>query len=80
MTPLLGHRPYGLHIKRTGHNPPRGPSVDCWRLTTTNAAGTDALTCLPKHGGALDNKFLVTHPTTDQRCLSSVIAVLAPVS
>jgi hypothetical protein len=30
--------------------------------------GTNGLTCLPKHGGARDNKFFVTHPMTDQRC------------
>jgi hypothetical protein len=35
---------------------------------------TNGLTCLPKHGGAQDNKFLVTHPMTDQRCLTSAIA------
>jgi hypothetical protein len=34
-------------------------------LTTTNAAGTNGLTYLPKHGGAWDNKLLVTHPMTD---------------
>jgi hypothetical protein len=43
-----GH-PCGLHIRRTGHNPPRGPSVVWWMLTTANAAGTNGLTCLPKH-------------------------------
>jgi hypothetical protein len=42
-------------------------------LTTANAAGTNGLTCLPKHG-ARDNKILVTHPMTDQRCLTSAIA------
>jgi hypothetical protein len=26
-------------------------------LTTANAAGTNSLTCLLKHGGARDNKF-----------------------
>ncbi|CAG9789208.1 unnamed protein product [Diatraea saccharalis] len=31
-------------------------------LTTANAAGTNGLTCLPKHGVARDNNFLVTHP------------------
>jgi hypothetical protein len=51
---------YRLHIRRTGHNPPRGPGW--WVLTTANAAGTNGLTCLPKHGGDRDNKFLVTHP------------------
>jgi hypothetical protein len=35
MSPLLGHRPfYELHIKRTGHNPPRGPSAG-WRVGYT---------------------------------------------
>jgi hypothetical protein len=38
------------------------------------AAGTDSLTCLPKHAGARDNIFLVTHPMTDQCCLTSTIA------
>ncbi|RVE51674.1 hypothetical protein evm_003646 [Chilo suppressalis] len=53
-------------IGRLGHDPPRGPSAD-WRvLTTADAAGTNGLTCLPKHGGARDNTFLVTHPMTDQ--------------
>jgi hypothetical protein len=42
---------YGLHIRRTSHNLPRGPSAG-WRvLTTANAAETNGLTCLPKHGG-----------------------------
>jgi hypothetical protein len=49
--------PYGLHIKRTGHNPPRRPSASWWVLTTVNTAGTNGSTCLPKHGGARDNKF-----------------------
>jgi hypothetical protein len=42
-------------------------------LTTANAAETNGLTCLPKHREARYNKFLVTHPMTDQRCLASVI-------
>jgi hypothetical protein len=41
------------------------------RLTTANAAGTNGLTYLPTHGGARNNNFLVTHPMTDQRCLTS---------
>jgi hypothetical protein len=57
--------PYGLNIRRTGQNPPRGPSAGWWVLTTANAAGVNRLTCLPKHGGAQDNKFLVTHPMND---------------
>jgi hypothetical protein len=44
--------PYGLHKKRTGHNPPRGPSAGWWVLTTAYAAGTYSLMCRPKHGGA----------------------------
>jgi hypothetical protein len=30
-----------------------------WMLTIANAAGTNGLTCLPKHGGAPDNKVLL---------------------
>jgi hypothetical protein len=59
-----------LHIRRMGHNPPREPSAKWWVLTTTNAAGTNSLTCLSKHGVARNNTYLVT----DQRCLTSVIA------
>jgi hypothetical protein len=59
---------FGSHIRKTGHNPPRGPSVYCWVLTTANAARTNGLKCLPKHGGTHDNTFLVIHPMTDQRC------------
>jgi hypothetical protein len=43
-------------------------------LTTPNAAGSNGLTWLPKHGGARDSKFLVTHPMTDQCRLTSTIA------
>jgi hypothetical protein len=78
MSSLVGHKAsgtYGLHIRRTGHNPPHGPSAN-WRLTTANAAGTNGLTSLTKHGGARDNKFLVTHPT-DQCCLTSASALSA---
>jgi hypothetical protein len=32
--------------------------------TIANATGTNGLTCLPKHGGARDNKFLGTHRKT----------------
>jgi hypothetical protein len=31
------------------------------------------LTCVPKSGGARNNKLLVTHPMSDQRCLTSAI-------
>ncbi|RVE44930.1 hypothetical protein evm_010429 [Chilo suppressalis] len=47
-------------IGRLGHDPPRGPSVDWWVLTTADAAGTNGLTCLPKHGGSSRN-FLLPH-------------------
>ncbi|RVE42536.1 hypothetical protein evm_012816 [Chilo suppressalis] len=63
-------------IGRLGHDPPRGPSAD-WRvLTIADTAGTNGLTCLPKHGGARDRRFLVTHPMTDhcENCLNSTIA------
>jgi hypothetical protein len=68
--------PYGLHIRRTGHNPPCRPSADWWVLTTVNAAGTNGLTCLSKNGGARNNKFLVTHPMINlyERCLASAMA------
>jgi hypothetical protein len=35
----------------------RLPDVNDVVLTTANAVGTNSLTCLPKHGGAWDNKF-----------------------
>jgi hypothetical protein len=37
-------------------------------LTTANAAETNGLACLQKHGGALNNTFLVTHPMNNERC------------
>jgi hypothetical protein len=43
--PTAGH---ALHIRRTGLNPPRGPSADWWVLTTANSAGTNGLMCLSK--------------------------------
>jgi hypothetical protein len=49
-----------------------GP-VRWWVLTTANAAETNGLTCFAKHGGTRDNKCLVTHSMTDQRCLTSAI-------
>ncbi|RVE52384.1 hypothetical protein evm_003022 [Chilo suppressalis] len=62
-------------IGRLGHDPPRGPSVDWLLLTIADAAGTNSLTCRLKHGGARDNKFLVTHPMTDhcESCLTATI-------
>jgi hypothetical protein len=38
---------------------------------TANSAGTNGFTCLPKHGGTRDNKFLVTHRMIIKRCLTS---------
>jgi hypothetical protein len=35
-------------------------------LTTAKTAETNGLTCLSKHGGSRDYKFLVTHPMNDQ--------------
>ncbi|RVE48522.1 hypothetical protein evm_006833 [Chilo suppressalis] len=75
--PTVGAQAFPMDgIGKLGHDPPRGHSAD-WRvLTTAYAAGTNGLTCLPKHGGARDNNFLVTHPMTDlcESCLSSTIA------
>jgi hypothetical protein len=42
-----------------------------------NTTGTNGLTCLPKHGGARDIKFLVTHSMTDQCCLAYAIVCRA---
>jgi hypothetical protein len=52
-------------------NPPwnwSGCLLSCWSRLS--------LTCLPKHGRARDNKFLVTHPMIGnyERCLASAIA------
>ncbi|RVE40995.1 hypothetical protein evm_014355 [Chilo suppressalis] len=51
-------------IGRSGDDPPCGPSADWRMLTTADAAGTNGLTCLPKHGGTRDRRFLITHPMT----------------
>jgi hypothetical protein len=32
---------YGLHIKRTGHNPPRGPSAGWWVNVFVNCSYMD---------------------------------------
>ncbi|RVE42287.1 hypothetical protein evm_013052 [Chilo suppressalis] len=69
MSPLLRHR-----LGRLGHDPPRGPSAGWWVRTTADAAGTNGLTCLPKHGGARDSKYLVTHPMTDH-CESPIMFI-----
>ncbi|RVE52859.1 hypothetical protein evm_002516 [Chilo suppressalis] len=77
LSPTAGAQPFPMDgIGRLGHHPPRGPSADWWVLTTADAAGTNGLTCLPKHGGSRNSKFLVTHPMTDhcESCLTSTIA------
>jgi hypothetical protein len=53
--------PYGLHIKRTDHNPPRGPSAGWWVVTTAITARTNGLMCLPKDGAVRDNNFFFRH-------------------
>jgi hypothetical protein len=62
--------PYGSHIRKTDYNPPHEPSA------TANTANQwdQRLKFLPKRELAWDNKFLVTHPMTDQSCLISAIA------
>jgi hypothetical protein len=50
--------PYALHIRRTFHIPRSRPSLNWWVPTISNAAGTNGLACLTKHGGVRDNKFL----------------------
>jgi hypothetical protein len=45
-------------IFTTGRLPDVNPSWKLeWVLTIANETGTNGLTCLPKHGGARDNKF-----------------------
>ncbi|CAH2982326.1 unnamed protein product [Chilo suppressalis] len=52
-----------LRMEEEGRDPPRGPSAD-WRvLTTADAAGTNSLTGLPKHGDR-DSEF--GHPSNDR--------------
>jgi hypothetical protein len=63
MPPLLGHRP-SLWITHKENG----------LVGAANAAGTNSLTCPPKHGRVRDNEFLVTHPMTGQRCVTSAIA------
>jgi hypothetical protein len=42
MPPLLGTGlPHGLHVRKKGNIPPRGPSADWLVLTTKNAVGTN---------------------------------------
>ncbi|RVE40444.1 hypothetical protein evm_014905, partial [Chilo suppressalis] len=65
-------------IGRLGHDPPRGPSADWWVLTTADAAGTNGLTCLSKHGGTRDRRFLFTYRPTTVKVLEEAYRVLAP--
>jgi hypothetical protein len=61
--------PFGLHIRRTSHNPPRGPGADWWQMQPKPIERDR----IREHGGPRCNKFLVTHQMTDlcERCLSS---------
>jgi hypothetical protein len=52
----------------------QGERVIAQRAGLVRIGGTNGLRCLSKHGVARDIKFLVTHPMTDQRCLTSAIA------
>ncbi|RVE42171.1 hypothetical protein evm_013179 [Chilo suppressalis] len=63
-------------IGRFGHDPPRGLNAYLRVLTTADAAGTNGLTSLLKHGGTRDRRFLAIHPMTDhcESCLTSTIA------
>jgi hypothetical protein len=61
MSLLLGHRPFLWITHKENHNP-HGPSRD-QRLNVPSEARRNR-----------DNKFLVTHLITDQRCLTAAIA------
>jgi hypothetical protein len=67
------HSPYSI-ISDSGHLHHQPINVPTAGAQTFLAAGTNVLTCFLKHGGARDNKFMVNHPMTDQRCLTSAIA------
>ncbi|RVE52094.1 hypothetical protein evm_003372 [Chilo suppressalis] len=56
--PTAGAQAFSMDgIGRLDHDPPRAPSADWGVLTTADAAGTNRLTCLPKHGGARDSNY-----------------------
>jgi hypothetical protein len=59
--------PYGLHITRTCHNPPRGPSAGWCVLTTANVEGTNGLTYLPKHRTSITKNL---YSQSSCKCLS----------
>jgi hypothetical protein len=63
---LLGHRPslWITHKEKVPYPTTRAH----YGWVDANATGANSLTWLPKHGEPRDNKFLVTHPMTDQRC------------
>jgi hypothetical protein len=66
--------PYGLYIRRTGYNLPRGPSAD-WRvLTTANVVRTNGLPRLPK----LDKINFWPHPMIElcERRLTLVLEII----
>jgi hypothetical protein len=56
--------PYRLRIRKTGYNPPRGPSADWWVLTT---AARNSLTWHEKHVGAQNNTYTLRYPSDDLR-------------
>jgi hypothetical protein len=64
-------------MDHTLEEPTTRARADWWVLTTANATETNGLPCLPGHGKARENKFMVTHPMTDQLCLASAIALTA---
>jgi hypothetical protein len=72
MFSLLGHRP-SLWITHKENGPYPTTRAQCG-LVGANTAGPNGFSCLPKHVGARNNKFLVTHLMTDQTCLTSAIA------
>jgi hypothetical protein len=59
--------PYALHERRTGQS-----KLITWAQCGLVGAN-DCKYSLPNHGGARDNKFLVTNPMTDQCCSGSAI-------
>jgi hypothetical protein len=50
-------------------------SADWWVLTNANAAGTNDLTCFPKHRGALNITFLFIHFGFDSRTVQTFVCM-----
>jgi hypothetical protein len=72
MSPLLGHG-LSLWIYPQGERAIPTTRAKCGLVGDNDCKySRDGLTCIPKHGRARD-KFLVTHPMTDQCCLASAI-------